>query len=72
MSNKPVRPRQALTKLREERLLTKAELARRAGLSSLTIHRVEQGLTCRMDTKRKILKALGLRIQDKDQVFGDE
>jgi len=26
-------------------------------------------MNCRMDTKRKILLALGLRFEDKDQVF---
>ena len=55
--------------LREERLLSKAELARRAGVSVLTIDRVERGATCRLDTKRKIILALGLKVQDKDKVF---
>lgn len=57
--------------LREERLLSKAELARRSGLSVLTIDRVEKGAPCRLDTKRKIILALGLRVTDKDQVFRD-
>jgi predicted transcriptional regulator len=52
-------------------MLSKAELARKAGLSTLTIDRVEAGKSCRLDTKRKILQALGLRISDKDGVFGD-
>ena len=56
--------------LREERLLSKAELARRAGVSALTIDRVERGEECRLDTKRKIILALGLRVTDKDKVFG--
>ena len=56
--------------LREERLLSKAELARRAGVSALTIDRVERGEECRLDTKRKIILALGLRVADKDKVFG--
>lgn len=56
-------------KLREQRLLSKAELARKAGLSALTIDRVESGMPCRMDTKRKIILALGLTVQDRDQVF---
>jgi DNA-binding XRE family transcriptional regulator len=56
--------------LREERLLSKAELARRAGVSPLTIDRVERGEECRLDTKRKIILALGLRVTDKDKVFG--
>jgi DNA-binding XRE family transcriptional regulator len=55
--------------LREERLLSKAELARRAGVSVLTIDRVERGAECRLDTKRKIILALGLKVQDKDKVF---
>jgi len=50
-------------------MMSKAELARKAGLSSLTIDRVEAGRPCRLDTKRKILLALGLRVSDKDQVF---
>jgi len=56
-------------KFREELMMSKAELARKAGLSTLTIDRVEAGRPCRLDTKRKILLALGLRITDKDQVF---
>lgn len=56
-------------KLRKERLLSKAELARKAGLSALTIDRVEAGMPCRMDTKRKIILALGMTVADKDQVF---
>ncbi|MBE2253659.1 MAG: helix-turn-helix domain-containing protein [Myxococcus sp.] len=57
--------------LREERLLSKAELARRAGVSVLTIDRVERGAPCRLDTKRKIILALGLKVSDKGQVFED-
>lgn len=55
--------------IREERLLSKAELARRAGVSVLTIDRVERGNECRVDTKRKIILALGLQIQDRSKVF---
>ena len=58
-------------KLRMERMMSKAELARRAGLSTLTVDRVERGMSCRMDTKRKILEALGLKPQDRVMVFGD-
>jgi hypothetical protein len=32
---------------------------------------VEAGKSCRLDTKRKILQALGLRISDKEGVFGE-
>src|SRR5438445_6798803 len=58
-------------KLRTERMMSKAELARRAGLSTLTVDRVERGMPCRMDTKRKILEAMGLQPSDRVAVFGD-
>ena len=58
-------------KLRMERMMSKAELARRAGLSTLTVDRVERGMPCRMDTKRKILEALELKPSDRVMVFGD-
>jgi hypothetical protein len=51
-------------------MMSKAELARKAGLSTLTIDRVEAGRPCRLDTKRKILLALGLKVSDKDRIFG--
>jgi DNA-binding XRE family transcriptional regulator len=55
--------------LREDQLLSKAELARRAGVSALTVDRIERGEGCRLDTKRKIILALGLKVADKDRVF---
>ncbi len=60
-----------LREIRESLLMSKAELARKAGLSALTIDRVEAGFNCRMDTKRKIILALGLNLSDKGKVFGD-
>lgn len=63
-------PNNRVQRFRESLMMSKAELARKAGLSTLTIDRVEAGRPCRLDTKRKILLALGLRISDKDQVFG--
>lgn len=55
---------------REGLMMSKAELARKAGLSALTIDRVEAGRPCRLDTKRKVLLALGLKVSDKDRIFG--
>jgi DNA-binding XRE family transcriptional regulator len=55
--------------LRENKLMTQAQLARKAKVALRTIHSVEKGMNCRMDTKRKILLALGLRFEDKDLVF---
>lgn len=62
----------SLKRIREQRLLSKAELARKAGVSPLTIDRIEKGKNCRMETKRKILLALGYSIENKDQIFGDD
>jgi DNA-binding XRE family transcriptional regulator len=64
--------RNNVRKIRESLLMSKAELARKAGLSALTIDRVESGYNCRMDTKRKIILALGLRLSDKDKVFASD
>ena len=50
-------------------MISKTELARRANISPLTITRIEQGKPCRMETKRKIILALGLKLLDKDKVF---
>ena len=57
-------------RFREALMMSKAELARKAGLSTLTIDRLEAGRPCRLDTKRKVLLALGLKVSDKDRVFG--
>ena len=52
-------------------LLSKSELARNAGVSPLTIDRIERGYPCRLETKRKIIQALGMRIADKGKIFLD-
>jgi len=59
----------ALKQIRESVLMSKAELARKAGVSPITIDRIEKGMDCRMETKRKILLALGYELSDKDKVF---
>ncbi len=61
--------RNRVRELRENKLMTQAQLARKARVALRTIHSVEKGMNCRMDTKRKILIALGLRFEDKDLVF---
>ncbi len=65
-------PTNKLQQIREGLMMSKAELARKAGLSTLTIDRVESGRPCRLDTKRRILTALQLRVADQDHVFGEE
>ena len=51
--------------------MSKSELARKAGVSALTIDRVERGEVCRMETMRKIILALGYSLEDKNKVFMD-
>ena len=60
-----------LRQAREELLMSKAELARKAGVSPITIDRIEKGKLCRMETKRKILLAMGYTLADKDKIFDD-
>ena len=56
-------------KIREQLLISKSELARKAGVSPLTIDRVEKGENCRMETKRRIISALGYELSDRERVF---
>jgi DNA-binding XRE family transcriptional regulator len=58
--------------IREELLMSKAELARKAGVSPLTIDRIEKGKSCRMETRRKIILALGYKLSDKDKIFPED
>ena len=58
-----------LKEIRENLLMSKAELAREAKVSSVTIDRIEKGMSCRMETKRNILLALGYNLSDNEQVF---
>lgn len=67
----PVQPNN-VRRIRIELMLSKAEVARRANISVLTLDRVERGYGCRVDTKRKILEALGLSLADRVRVFGEE
>ncbi len=58
--------------IREAQLMSKAELARKAGVSPVTIDRIENGAECRMSTRRKIILALGLKLTDREKVFPDD
>ncbi len=55
--------------IREGRLMSKAELARLAGVSPVTIDRIERGELCRLETMRKILLALGFTLEEREKVF---
>ncbi len=61
----------AVKTLREQKMISKAELARLAGVSAVTIDRIERGEDCRMETKRKIILALGFSLSEKEKVFSD-
>ena len=55
--------------IREFLLMSKAELARKAGVSPLTIDRLEKGEACRMATMRKVILALGMTPAHREEVF---
>jgi DNA-binding XRE family transcriptional regulator len=61
--------RNSLKEIRKSLMMSKAELSRNADISALTITRIEQGKPCRVETKRKIILALGLKLSDKNKVF---
>jgi transcriptional regulator with XRE-family HTH domain len=48
---------------------TQNELAARADISPRTIHAIEKGRPCRQATKRKILAALGVPWELRDEYF---
>jgi DNA-binding XRE family transcriptional regulator len=64
--------RNLLKKTREEHLMSKAELARKAGISPPTIDRIERGNPCRPATMRKIILAFGFELSDKERIFPKE
>ena len=59
----------SLKRYREQILMSKAELARKAELSVLTIDRIEKGKGCHPETKRKILMALDLDLSKEHNIF---
>ena len=50
-------------------MLSKAELAKKAHVSPITIGRIEEGKPCRVETKRKIILALGFKLSEKNKIF---
>ncbi len=57
--------------IRESKMMSKAELARKASVTVQTIDRIEKGNDCRLDTKRKIILALGYKLGDRSRIFLD-
>ncbi len=64
--------RNSLKSYREKVFISRAELARKAGVSAATIGRIEKGEKCRLETKRKIILALGLELSEAGKIFGDD
>ena len=64
--------RNKVRELREKKLMSKSELARKAGVSVVTIDRVEKGEACRLETMRKIILALGYTLEDRDMIFQEQ
>jgi len=58
--------------IREAKMMSKAELARKAEVTVQTIHRIENGSECRLDTKRKIILALGFELANRTRIFDEE
>jgi DNA-binding XRE family transcriptional regulator len=64
--------RNHLKACREKEFMSKAELARKAGISAATVERIERGKNCRLETKRKIILALGLDLSEANKIFGND
>ena len=62
----------SVRQIREAKMMSKAELARKADVTVQTIDRIEKGNECRLDTKRKIILALGYKLVDRTRIFEDE
>jgi DNA-binding XRE family transcriptional regulator len=64
--------RNSLKKIRESLMMSKSELAGKANVSPITIARIEKGFSCRLETKRKIIKALGFKLSERAQIFPED
>ena len=62
----------SVRQIRESKMMSKAELARKANVTVQTIDRIEKGNDCRLDTKRKIILALGYKLADRSSIFFGE
>jgi DNA-binding XRE family transcriptional regulator len=61
-----------LKSYRQQVLISRTELARKAGLSRQTIERIEKGEGCHQETKRKIILAMDLKLSETHKLFGNE
>ena len=65
-------PMNKVRQIREAKMMSKAELARKADVTAQTIHRIENGSKCRLDTKRKIILALGYQLSNRSRIFEED
>jgi transcriptional regulator with XRE-family HTH domain len=61
-----------LGNFREQRLISRAEMARKTGLSPLTINKLEGGRVCRPDTAKKILESLEIYLTGNSFVYDEK
>lgn len=59
----------SVREIREAKMMSKAELARKSSVTVQTIDRIEKGNDCRLNTKRKIILALGYKLTDRARIF---
>jgi DNA-binding XRE family transcriptional regulator len=64
--------RNSVKRIREKLMMSRSELASKAGISPQTINNVERGKNCRTYIKRKIILALGYDLSDKDIIFPEQ
>ena len=62
----------SVRQIREAKMMSKAELARKEDVTVQTIDRIEKANDCRLDTKRKIILALGYKLVDRTRIFDSE
>ena len=67
--NTTVASRNSVRKIRESKMMSKAELARKSNVTVQTIDRIEKGNRCRLDTKRKMILGLGYKLRDRAKIF---
>ena len=53
-------------------MLSKTELARKAEVTVQTLDRIENGNECRLETKRKIILALGYQLAEGSRIFAPD
>jgi len=56
----------SLKKIRESLMVSTSELSKKANVFPMTITGIEKGFTCRFETKKKIIKALGYKLSDRE------